>query len=218
MTQMKKCLTTGLGAVALVTCMVAVAASQRPDDGDRKGPGKKGPPPKGFVLGKLLPPHITEELELTPEQEKQLRALEQETRKKLEKILTPEQRKLIEKLGRRRPGPGPGPDDDGPPPSKGKGKGKRPPKDGDDEDRPPKGKGKRPPKDDDEDRPPKGKRPPPKDDEESARPQAARQQKIEGGIAWFAGWQDALKEAQRTGKPIFLISAAPHCAGVSGIW
>jgi Spy/CpxP family protein refolding chaperone len=141
---MKKCLTTGLGAIALMACIVAVAASQRPDDDDRKGPGKKGPPPKGFELGKLLPPHIMEELELTPQQEKQLRELEQETRKKLQKILTPEQQKQIERLGRRRPGPGP---DDGPPPG---GKGKRPPKE-DDEDRPPKDKGKRPPKEDNED-------------------------------------------------------------------
>jgi hypothetical protein len=210
---MKKCLTTGLAAVALLACMVAVAASQRPDDGDRKGPGKKGPPPKGFVLGKLLPPHIMDELELTPQQEKQLRELEQETRKKLEKILTPEQRKLIEKLGRRRPGP-PGPNDDGPPPG-GKGKGKRPPKN-DDEDRPPKGKGKRPPKDDDDDRTPKGKRPPKKDDDSKS--QAAVKQGAAGGIAWFATWHDGLAEAKRTGKPIFLISAAPHCAGVSGIW
>ena len=140
---MKKCLTTGLGAIALMACIVTVAASQRPDD-DRKGPGEKGPPPKGFELGKLLPPHILEELELTPAQEKQLRELEQETRKKLQKILTPEQQKQIERLGRRRPGPGP---DDGPPPPRGKGK--RPPKE-DDEDRPPKDKGKRPPSDDSE--------------------------------------------------------------------
>jgi Spy/CpxP family protein refolding chaperone len=197
MSQMKKCLTTGLGAVALLACMVAVAASQRPDDRDGKGPGKKGPPPKGFELGKLLPPHIMEELELTPAQEKQLRELEKETRKKLQKILTPEQQKRVEKLGKRRPGPGPG-DDDGPPRGK--------------------GKGKRPPKDDEEDRPGKGKRPPPKDDEDAPQPQAARQQKAAGGIAWFATWQDGLKEAKRTGKPILLVSAAPHCAGVSGIW
>jgi Spy/CpxP family protein refolding chaperone len=190
---MQKCLTTGLGAVVLMACMVAVAASQRPGDREGKGPTRKGPPPKGFELGKLLPPHILDELELTAEQEKQLRELEKETRKKLQKIFTPEQQKQIERLGRRRLGPGP---DDGPPP---------------------RGKGKRPPKDDDEDRPRKGKRPPPKDDEDT-RPQAARPQKAAGGIAWFATWSDGLKEAKRTGKPILLISAAPHCAGVSGIW
>lgn len=38
------------------------------------------------------------------------------------------------------------------------------------------------------------------------------------GIQWFATWESGLKEARRTGKPILLVSAAPHCAGVSGIW
>lgn len=38
------------------------------------------------------------------------------------------------------------------------------------------------------------------------------------GIQWFATWKAGLAEAQRTGKPILLVSAAPHCAGVSGIW
>jgi hypothetical protein len=38
------------------------------------------------------------------------------------------------------------------------------------------------------------------------------------GIHWFATWEDSKAEAARTGKPILLVSAAPHCAGVSGIW
>jgi hypothetical protein len=38
------------------------------------------------------------------------------------------------------------------------------------------------------------------------------------GIQWFATWAAARAEAVRTGKPILLVSAAPHCAGVSGIW
>ena len=38
------------------------------------------------------------------------------------------------------------------------------------------------------------------------------------GIQWFATWKAGLAEAQQTGKPILLVSAAPHCAGVSGIW
>jgi hypothetical protein len=38
------------------------------------------------------------------------------------------------------------------------------------------------------------------------------------GIQWFATWKAGLAEAQRTGKPILLVSATPHCAGVSGIW
>lgn len=38
------------------------------------------------------------------------------------------------------------------------------------------------------------------------------------GIAWFATWESGLREAQRTGKPILLVAAAPSCAGVSGVW
>jgi len=38
------------------------------------------------------------------------------------------------------------------------------------------------------------------------------------GIQWFATWESGLQEAKRTGRPIFLVSAAPHCAGVSGMW
>ena len=38
------------------------------------------------------------------------------------------------------------------------------------------------------------------------------------GIAWFGKWDDALAEAQRTGKPILLMSAAPQCTGVPGMW
>lgn len=38
------------------------------------------------------------------------------------------------------------------------------------------------------------------------------------GIQWFATLDSGLQEARRTGKPILLVSAAPHCAGVPGIW
>jgi hypothetical protein len=41
---------------------------------------------------------------------------------------------------------------------------------------------------------------------------------LPSGIQWFATWESGLDEANRTGKPILLVSAAPHCAGVSGIW
>lgn len=37
-------------------------------------------------------------------------------------------------------------------------------------------------------------------------------------ISWFGTLSRGLAEAQRTGKPILFISAAPHCAGVSGMW
>ena len=38
------------------------------------------------------------------------------------------------------------------------------------------------------------------------------------GIQWYATWESGLREARRTGRPILLVSAAPHCAGVSGCW
>jgi hypothetical protein len=168
----------GLAAV-LATGIIATTTSQGQDE--KKGP-PKGPPPKGFEPGKVLPPHLMEELDLSEEQHKQIRELEKETRKKLEKILTAKQLEKVKELGKR--------------PPRDRGKDGEPP--------PPPDKGKGPPKDK------KGKD---KGDE-----QAAAKQDKTAGIAWFATWQDGLKEAKRTGKPIFLVSAAPHCAGVSGTW
>lgn len=37
-------------------------------------------------------------------------------------------------------------------------------------------------------------------------------------IQWFAAWESGLSEAQRLNRPILLVAAAPHCAGVSGVW
>ncbi len=37
-------------------------------------------------------------------------------------------------------------------------------------------------------------------------------------IQWYATLDRGLAEAKRTGKPIMLVSGAPHCAGVSGMW
>ena len=42
--------------------------------------------------------------------------------------------------------------------------------------------------------------------------------KVETGIVWYGVLQDGLDEAKRTGKPILLMSAAPQCAGVPGMW
>ena len=39
-----------------------------------------------------------------------------------------------------------------------------------------------------------------------------------GGIQWYATLKSGLAEAERTGRPILFVSAAPSCAGVSGIW
>lgn len=38
------------------------------------------------------------------------------------------------------------------------------------------------------------------------------------GIQWFATWESGKREAERSGRPLLLISAAPHTAGVSGCW
>lgn len=37
-------------------------------------------------------------------------------------------------------------------------------------------------------------------------------------IAWFGTWKQGLAEAKRSGRPILLISAAPHCRNISGMW
>jgi hypothetical protein len=40
----------------------------------------------------------------------------------------------------------------------------------------------------------------------------------QGGIVWYGTLREGVKEAKRTNRPILLISAAPHCHNVSGIW
>lgn len=37
-------------------------------------------------------------------------------------------------------------------------------------------------------------------------------------IAWFGTWDGALEAAEATGRPILLVSAAPHCRHISGVW
>jgi hypothetical protein len=37
-------------------------------------------------------------------------------------------------------------------------------------------------------------------------------------IQWFASLESGFKEAKRSGRPILLVSAAPHCAGIPGTW
>jgi hypothetical protein len=38
------------------------------------------------------------------------------------------------------------------------------------------------------------------------------------GVAWWGTWEGARAEASRSVKPILLLSAAPQCHGVPGIW
>ncbi len=39
-----------------------------------------------------------------------------------------------------------------------------------------------------------------------------------GGVAWYGTWEGGLAAARKTGRPILLLSAAPHCHNISGIW
>jgi len=54
------------------------------------------------------------------------------------------------------------------------------------------------------------------------RPGGGRDVTIEGtsepGIAWYGVLEHARQEAARTGKPILLMSGAPACSGVPGMW
>ncbi len=79
--------------------------------GDQGGPGGPGGgrPAPGFHL---LPRFVEERLDLTDDQLTQIKALEKETKAKLEKILTPDQIKTLDTI--RPPRPPRGPDDGGP--------------------------------------------------------------------------------------------------------
>ncbi len=160
-----------LGIAAV--CSTA-SVSQPPRGGPPDGP--RGGPPQ-WEPGRLLPPHIREQLDLTPEQQKKLAEMEKEAAKKLLDLLTDEQKKRLEEARQRR-GPG------------------RPPREG------------RPDNPPAERKDPQPERPAKEEDKKNA----------PGGIQWFSTWDSGLREAQATGRPILLVSAAPHCAGVSGIW
>jgi hypothetical protein len=157
--------------------------------GGPDGPGGRGPGgPPRFELGQVLPPRAREELSLTKSQETEIANLEKEVKERLSKILTAEQKKKMADFRPPRPG-GFVPGGGGP---------GRPPEEG------------RP------GRPPEGERP--GRPEQSAKPTEPEKNKTIAGIQWFATWESGLREARRTGRPILLVSAAPHCAGVSGTW
>jgi hypothetical protein len=140
----------------------------------------------GFEIGKVLPPHIADTLELSEDQLKQIADLEKEVKAKLTKILTAGQVKKAESS---------------------KGLGKMDGKEGKGKD----GKGK-----DGSDKGKDGAAP----DKKSSQPRPNMDSKLQkpAQIQWYASLDGGLKEAQRTGLPILLLSAAPHCAGVSGTW
>ena len=187
----------GIATLGLI-CFMGLSVWSQPQDGKggpgkdggkdfKKGPGgdKKGPP-MGFELGKVLPPHIADTLELSEDQLKQIADLEKEVKAKLTKILTAGQVKKAESS---------------------KGLGKMDGKEGKGKD----GKGK-----DGSDKGKDGAAP----DKKSSQPRPGMDSKLQkpAQIQWYASLDGGLKEAQRTGLPILLLSAAPHCAGVSGTW
>ena len=193
----------GIATLGLI-CFMGLSVWSQPQDGKggpgkdggkdfKKGPGgdKKGPP-MGFELGKVLPPHIADTLELSEDQLKQIADLEKDVKSKLTKILTDGQIKKVEAS---------------------KGLGKMDGKEGKDKDGKGKdGKG----KDGKGDKGKEGGAP----DKKSSQPRPAMDSKLQkpSQIQWYASLDGGLKEAQRTGLPILLLSAAPHCAGVSGTW
>jgi hypothetical protein len=69
----------------------------------RDGPGGPGGPGGGFHL---IPPFAVEKMNLTADQQKQIDELEKEIKAKLYKILTPEQKKILETARPPRPGQG----------------------------------------------------------------------------------------------------------------
>jgi len=182
----------GIATLGLI-CFMGLSVWSQPQDGKggpgkdagkdfKKGPGgdKKGPP-MGFEIGKVLPPHIADTLELSEDQLKQIADLEKEVKAKLTKILTAGQVKKAESS---------------------KGLGKMDGKEGKDKEGKDKGKD--------------GAAP----DKKSSQPRPNMDSKLQkpAQIQWYASLDGGLKEAQRTGLPILLLSAAPHCAGVSGTW
>ena len=40
----------------------------------------------------------------------------------------------------------------------------------------------------------------------------------DSGVAWYTTWKTALAEASRSQRPIFFMSAAAQCSGVSGVF
>jgi Spy/CpxP family protein refolding chaperone len=105
-------LRTVFSIAVLFAAMVLIGSpvASQPPGGKGKdgkgGPGGPGGPPR-MELGKGFPPHLIEELNLTNEQQKELEAIEKELKAKLEKLLTAEQKKMVENFRSGGPG-GPG--------------------------------------------------------------------------------------------------------------
>ena len=105
------------GAAATMLSLGAVLA--QPADtggGGARGPRAGGPATRPAVRPgdadgprfHLIPPFAAERMKLTEEQRKQIKQLANETKAKLDSILTPEQRKILQEARPPRPGQGPG--------------------------------------------------------------------------------------------------------------
>jgi hypothetical protein len=105
----------GLAAFAVGGLLVGSPALSQPpgEKGDKGGPGGKGgfpsgpggpggkggfPGGTGFKLGTVLPPFALDELNLTPEQQTKLAAIEADVKGRLDTLLTEEQKKRLESL------------------------------------------------------------------------------------------------------------------------
>jgi hypothetical protein len=40
----------------------------------------------------------------------------------------------------------------------------------------------------------------------------------EAGIQWYGTLDGGMEESKKTGRPILLMSAAPQCHNISGVW
>lgn len=190
--------------VAGVALMTSPAVSQPPGGKDGKGgKGDKGGKGMPFELGQVFPPPLMAELNLTPAQLKELDAIKADLKTKLDKLLTAEQKKTIEDF---RP-MGKGGDMGGKGGDKGGKGGDKGAKGGDKG-----GKGEGP------DRPGFEKAPPPVEKKGEKKDPTDEVSRDATPVQWFATLDRGLAEAKRTGKPILFVSAAPHCAGVSGMW
>lgn len=126
----------GFAAVAAMAFITASGWTQPPEGkakGSKDGAGKFDKGGAGrFQVGRVLPPGMREQLNLTDEQKKALDDLEKDVKDRLAKILTEEQRKKLEQTsgpGNPKGGP-PGGNDSKPgdrPKGKGKGKDESPP-------------------------------------------------------------------------------------------
>lgn len=47
---------------------------------------------------------------------------------------------------------------------------------------------------------------------------ASSQQVGDSGVAWYTTWKTALAEAKRSKRPVFFMSAAAQCSGISGVF